>query len=74
MKDKKKHLEFCKKDVEERKVKGGAKARVEAGLKHLDVGMEKALKLEQPEKFKKRMEEIIKGAVRETGRARQEEE
>ena len=74
MKDKKKHLEFCKKDVEERKVKGGAKARVEAGLKHLDVGMEKALKLEQPEKFKKRMEEIKELCVKQGGQDKRKSE
>ena len=74
VKDKKKHLEFCKKDVEERKVKGGAKARVEAGLKHLDVGMEKALKLEQPEKFKKRMEEIKELCVKQGGQDKRKSE
>ena len=58
MKDKKRHLEFCKKEVEERKVKGGSKARVEAGLKQLEVGLEEALKLEQSEKWKKNMVEV----------------
>ena len=58
MKDKKKHREFCKKDVEERKVKGGAKARVEAGLKQLEVGLEETLKLEQSEIRKKSMFEV----------------
>ena len=57
MNDKKKHREFCKKDVEERKVKGGAKARVEAGLKQLEVGLEEVLKLEIPEEVKKNMVE-----------------
>jgi len=58
VKDKKKHFEFCKKDVEERKVKGGSKARVEAGLKQLEVGLEEVLKLEQSEKWKKNMVEV----------------
>ena len=42
-----KHGKFCQKGEEERKVKGDAKARVEAGLKELEVGVEKVLKLEQ---------------------------
>ena len=58
MNDKKKHREFCKKDVEERKVKGGAKARVDAGLKQLEVGLEETLKLEQSEMRKKNMAEV----------------
>ena len=62
VKDEKKHLEFCKKDVEERKVKGGAKARVEAGLKQLQLysctGWTQGLKLEQSEEMKKRMVEV----------------
>ena len=58
MKDKKKHREFCKKDVEERKVKEGAKARVEAGLKQLEVELEEVLQLEQPEEEKKKMVEV----------------
>ena len=58
VKDKKKHREFCKKDVEERKVKGGAKARVEDGLKQLHFGMEEVFKLDQSEEFKKKMVEV----------------
>ena len=65
MKDKKRHLEFCKKEVEERKVKGGAKARVEAGLKEVEVGLkqvevglEEVLKLEQSDRRKKNMVEV----------------
>ena len=58
MKDKKKHREFCKKDVEERKVKGGAKARVEDGLKQLHFGIEEVFKLDQSEEFKKKMVEV----------------
>ena len=51
VKDKKKHFEFCKKDVEERKVKGGAKARVENGLKDLEVELDEVLKLEPTERM-----------------------
>ena len=58
VKDKKKHFEFCKKEVEERKVKGGSKARVEAGQKNLEVGLEKALKLQPSEKWKKNMVKV----------------
>ena len=39
-------------------MKGGAKARVEAGLKQLEVGLEEALKLEPSENFKKNMVEL----------------
>ena len=58
MKDKKKHREFCKKDVEERKVKGGAKARVEDGIEQLQFVMEECLKLNQSEEFKKKVVEV----------------
>ena len=40
------HSKFCQKGEEERKVKGDAKARVEAGLKGLEVGLKNSLKLE----------------------------
>ena len=58
MKDKKRHLEFCKKEVEERKVKGGAKAREEDGLKQLEFELEEALKLLPSEESKKKMVEV----------------
>ena len=74
MKDEKKHLEFCKKDVEERKVKGGAKARVEAGLKLLEVGMEEALKLEQAEEDKKRMVEVKELCEKQGGKDKRKSE
>ena len=53
-----KHREFCKKDVEQRKVKGGAKARVEDGIKQLQFVQEECLKLDQSEEFKKKMVEV----------------
>ena len=40
-----KHGEFCQKDVEARKVKGDSKARTEAGLKVLELGVENSLKI-----------------------------
>ena len=40
-----KHSKFCHKGGEKRKVKGDAKARVEAGLKKMEVGLEESLKL-----------------------------
>ena len=60
VKDKKKHFEFCKKDAEERKVKGGAKARVEDGLKDLEVELDEVLKLEPTERMAERMAEVKK--------------
>ena len=39
-----KHSKFCHKGEEERKVKGDAKARVEGGLKQLEIGLEENLK------------------------------
>ena len=74
VKDERKHLEFCKKDVEERKVKGGAKARVEAGLKLLEVGMEEALKLEQAEEDKKRMVEVKELCEKQKGKDKRKSE
>ena len=53
-----KHSKFCHKGEEERKVKGDAKARVEAGLQGLEVVVEQALKLEQSEKFRKKVVEV----------------
>ena len=68
MKDKKKHLEFCKKEVEERKVKGGAKARAEAGLKQLEVELEETLKLQPSEKSKQKMVEVKELCEKQGGR------
>ena len=53
-----KHSKFCHKGQEERKVKGDAKARVEAGLQGLEVGVEKVLKLEQSEGVRKKLVEV----------------
>ena len=53
-----KHGKFCHKDAEERKVKGGAKARVEDGLRHLEVGLEETLKLESAQSFKNDVVEV----------------
>ena len=39
-----KHSKFCHKGEEERKVKGDAQARVEGGLKQLEIGLEESLK------------------------------
>ena len=39
-------------------MKGGSKARVEAGQKNLEVGLEKALKLQPSEKWKKNMVKV----------------
>ena len=47
-----KHSKFCHKGEEKRKVKGDAKARVEGGLKELELGLEKSLKLEGAPKNK----------------------
>ena len=69
-----KHSKFCHKSEEETKVKRDAKARVEDGLKRLEADMEKALKLEQPEKFKKRMEEIKELCVKQGGQDKRESE
>ena len=40
-----KHEEFCEEDADERKVKGGSKARLEAGSIDLASGLEKTLRL-----------------------------
>ena len=54
-----KHSKFCQKGEEKRKVKGNAKARVEAGLKDLEVGLEETLKLEQvKEEVKEKLVEV----------------
>ena len=53
-----KHSKFCHKGDEERKVKGGAKARVEAGLQGLEVTVEEFLKLEQSEEVRKKLVEV----------------
>ena len=53
-----KHRKFCHKGAEERKVKGGAKARVEDGLRALETGMEETLKLVSPQTFKKDLVEV----------------
>ena len=55
-----KHNLFCNKGEEERKVKGGAKARVEARLKWLESGLEEPLKLEFPddEKIKEHLVKV----------------
>ena len=42
---KEKHNEFCIKDADQRKVKGGAQVRRETEMKTLEEGMEKALVL-----------------------------
>ena len=47
-----KHSKFCQKGEEKRKVKGNAKAREEAGLKELEVGVEETLKVEGAPKNK----------------------
>ena len=53
-----KHIKFCQKGEEKRKVKGNAKAREEAGMKKLEDRLEKALKLEQPEEGKAKLVEV----------------
>ena len=53
-----KHSKFCHKGQEERKVKGDAKARAEAGLQGLEVGLERVLKLEQSEGVRKKLVEV----------------
>ena len=39
-----KHSKFCHEGEEKRKVKGDAQARVEGGLRHLEIGLEESLK------------------------------
>ena len=53
-----KHSKFCHKGQEERKVKGDAKARVEAGLQGLEVTVEEVLKLEQSEEVRKKLVKV----------------
>ena len=74
VKDKKMHREFCKKDVEERKVKGGAKARVEDGIKQLQFVQEECLKLNQSEEVKKKMVEVNELCEKQGGKGKRKSE
>ena len=53
-----KHRKFCHKGAEERKVKRNAKARVEDGLRQLEVGLEVGLKMESSQTFKNDLVEV----------------
>ena len=53
-----KHGKFCHKGAEERKVKRNAKARVEDGLRQLEVGLEVGLKMESSQTFKNDLVEV----------------
>ena len=63
-----KHSKFCHKGEEDRKVKGDAKARVEAGLKGMEVGLENVLKLEQPEEVRKKIVEVEEMCKKQEGK------
>ena len=53
-----KHGKFCHKDAEERKVKVGAKARMEDGLRHLEAGLEETLKMSSAQTYKNDLVEV----------------
>ena len=53
-----KHRKFCHKGAEERKVKRDAKARMEDGLRQLEVGLVETLKLESTQNFKNDLVEV----------------
>ena len=62
------HSKFCHKGEEERKVKVDSRARVEAGLKGLEDELEKSLKLEQPEVFRKKLVEVKELCEKQAGK------
>ena len=57
-----KHKEFCIKDVDQRKVKGGAQVRRETEMKSLERGMEEALMLnkDKPAELQNALSEVKK--------------
>ena len=63
-----KHGKFCHKGAEERKVKGGAKARVEDGLRELEAGIEKTWKLESTQTFKNDLVEVKELCAKQGGK------
>ena len=69
-----KHSKFCHKGDEERKVKGGAKARVEAGLQGLEVTVEEFLKLEQSEEVRKKVVEVKELCEKQEGKPKKKSE
>ena len=69
-----KHSKFCHKGEEERKVKGDAKARVEAGLKTMEVEVEAALKLNLPEEVRKQVAEVKEMCKKQGGKDQKKSE
>ena len=69
-----KHSKFCHKGQEERKVKGDAKARVEAGLQGLEVAVEEVLKMEQCEEVRKKVVEVKELCEKQEGKPKKKSE